>query len=203
MIGSPALLKLLHYEAEEGDLEQKRSYHYSSHYDHIGGGLQSCTMEHTSAVPPPNATWVAALGCGFCTMACLLSRRRHQEHWWVGGLGLGVGYYAALKSHKVGNGPQGHSGSLWCAVFGFLGMTMRLACHSGTFAFNLGCLGLSAYSIWFELGRFHWWSEWVTQHQRRIRPNRNAIDESVWAEYVPSHAETEFHRFKPLHVISQ
>lgn len=199
MLGSAALRKLLSYDAE-GDLHLKRPYHYSTHYEHIGGGLTSCSLEYPSVMEPPNGLWVSVAAMGFCLASCILSRKRHQEAWWMGGLGLSIGYYGAMKSHKVGNGPQGHLGSLWTSLFALLGMAMRAGIAVQSKAritpFTKICIGIAMADIWFELGRFHMWSDWVFQFKRR-RDGRGVM-EDVWAEYVPAHADTTFHHFTPL-----
>lgn len=193
---TPALSKLTHYDSD-GDLRLKRNYHVTTHFDHVPGVSGMCSMEYPAAVQPPSGA-IPHFGM-MCTtfIACLLSRRRHQEKWWLGGVVLTVGYFTSGKFHKQGNGAQGHNAGVFLATFGVVGTTARCMGSSGATPFNVASIALFFLMGWYDWGMAHQWTAYIAQFKREISgASGKALETSLWIEFVPQHEATEFVHFK-------
>lgn len=192
MLGTSALKKLFFAEQEGDTLYLKRGYHSSTHWDQFPN---SAFLEYSSAVMPPNAFKISTMCMSACFLSCLLSRGRHSEKWWLCGLALGVGYYSAVKCHKVGNGCEGHTASMWCDVAGMIGFMARLIAKNGNRNFNAACLLAFSGLAWYDLGRFHMWSAWLGEYKKERTTGHLR---NIWTEYTPSSAEPELLPFRSV-----
>jgi hypothetical protein len=198
MISStPALSKLTHYSADE-DLRLKKNYHATTHFDQVPGLSGTCSMEYPSAVQPPSGEIPHfAMMAGTFT-ACLLSRRRHQEKWWLGGILMCVGYFVSAKFHRQGNGAQGHNGGVFLSTLGTVGMCARSMGNAGSPWFNVGSVMVFAVMGWYDWGMAHQWTAYLGQFKKEIGTSK-IYETSLWIEQVPQNVATEFVHFRPLH----
>lgn len=195
VLGSAAIRKVLFFETE-GDLQLKRSHHVSTHWDQLH--LSGCTMEFPAGVRPPCSSGSSALFSAGCFVACAISRNRHQERWWLGGLILATGYFTAYRYHSCGNGVQGHISSFWTSAMGVFGCSLRVLSNSGNRNFHSLCIAAFIVNMWFDIGRFHMWHAWIGCFRRTLAPNQKKHD-SIWKEFAPRDVVTEFLDFRPLH----
>jgi hypothetical protein len=194
-----ALRKISSYQADD-DLRLKRSYFFTTHLDHLGVG-SSCSMEYPAAVCPPSARKFHYGMSGATLFSCLLSRQRHQEKWWLGGLFLSLGYFIAAKFDEAGAGIQGHNAGVLISVFGTLGLTCRVIAGSGNRGFNLKALALLWAVGWYEWGMVHQWTAYITHYKQEMSGRAKSFETSLWVEYVPQHIDPVFLHYHGLKTI--
>jgi hypothetical protein len=199
MFGSEGLSKLVHYQSQ-GDLHLKRPYHYSTHFDHTGAnGTILC--EHPASRRPPYSTgyYMSLAGMVGTGLACVLSRRTHEEKWWLMNLVIVIGYFGSFKFHKSENGLIGHTSGIWCAGLGVLMSIGKLWAGAGSAKWNCRLAFLYAFQGWIDWGRLHQWVEHSNEIKRNVVTLRNTVVTSMWAEYIPSHEEPELVLMRRLH----
>jgi hypothetical protein len=183
-LGFQALTTLMHY-VSPGDIKQKRGYFNCTAVDHVGLG-SSTSMEFPAAVPPPPGTWMHGVASASCYAACLLSRNRHSEKWWVGGVILGMLYFSTFKFHYHGNSAQAHAAGFWIGSVGLLGTGARIVCGSGSLFINTySTLGFMAL-LYTDWGRCHMWTNYIAQFKREHYHAGRVISGSLLHEYLPT-----------------
>lgn len=198
MLGSGGLLKVLHYQSD-GDLHLKRPYHYSTHFDHTGAN-GSVICEYAAARRPPISTgyWLSLAGMVGTGLICFLSRRQHEEKWWLANLFLVVGYCGSFKFHKAENGMTGHISGVWCAGIGAFFAIMRMYGRAGNQKWNLRLLFIYMLQGWIDWGRMHQWIEHTNEIKKNVVPLKRTVVTSMWGEFIPSHMEAELILLRPL-----
>lgn len=181
-----ALRKLIYLDHDFTDLE-KGAVHYNTSYD--GPLLNSVSFEHPHSVRPPSGTQCSSYVLAATVLGSITMRARHKEKWWLGLMLIGVVQYTSMKAHKVNNGLVGHQTGFFAAAMLGLGSLARLVVRSGTPRWNLGMLATSAALAWYEVGRFHMWTEHVAWFRMHHNPHE-AFD--LLQEYVPQDIETAF-----------
>lgn len=193
---SPALGRLLHYDADE-DLKLKKSYHCTTAMDHVGV-FGNTAHEHPASLCPPSG----ALHHGFCAFlglsSCVLSRRRHTERWWFAGLFMTIGYFVAMKLHLGGCGTQGYNAGVWLASCGSIGFWTRIMAGSGSRFFNSLILSLLALQGWHDWGKAHMWTAYIAAYRQDQTPGGRVTTQSLWNEYLPRHTDPSFMQFQGL-----
>lgn len=187
MSGSFALRRLLFADNEEGEYYH-RGYHYRSAYEPL---MLSTWIERPAQIPP-TSRYNFSIACLLTTLsACSLMKKRNKEKWWFGLFMLTGIYYCGVKAHKVDNGLVGHQCGFFAAGLGTIGSTARLVLRSGPKKQNLSLLATFSTLMWYELGRFHFWSEHVIELRRLVTPQRSYnllsdyIDPSCPVEFLP------------------
>jgi hypothetical protein len=192
MSGSFALRKLLFDDEEEAHSVNRRGYHYAGAYAPL---LSSVAVVQPAAVLPKSGLPLACL-CLFSTfVGCLTMRVRNKEKWWLGMFSICTVYYSSVKAHKVNNGLVGHQSGFFAAGMGVIGCVARLMVKSGSFKWNVGCLTLFSSLLWYEIGRYHLWTEHVTEFRRAVTPERSY---NLLGEYVPQALEVEFLPYRAI-----
>ena len=193
-----ALRKLSHYEFDD-DLRLKRPGFASTHLDHLGCG-SSVSMEYPAGVCPPSARSYH-YGMSISVLAaCMLSRQRHQEKWWLGGMFMAIGYFISAKFDECGSGIQGHNSAFLMSVFGTIALTCRTIAGSGRRGFNLGCIGWLLLSGWYEFGMSHVWTAYLSHFKQEAIGNTRIFTTSLWEDYIPANIEPTFLTYRPLHL---
>lgn len=126
-------------------------------------------------------------------------RGRNKEKWWFGLLAMSGLYYLALKAHKVGNGLAGHQSGFYAAAVGLVGCSCRLAVHSGSRRVNALLVPVFMMMMWYEIGRYHLWSEHVVEFRRAESPERY---HSLLEDYVPQSVDVEFLPYREVKRVS-
>lgn len=177
MSGSFALRKLLYAESEAGEY-RFRGYHNLGAYDAL---LHSAWVEQPAAVQPRSRYRFASLCLVSSFLTCFFMKKRNKEKWWLGTFLITCVYYSSVKAHKVNNGLVGHQSGFFAAGMGVIGFGSRLILNSGTRKINVSGMLLFLAMMWYELGRFHLWSEYVTEFRRITAPQRsfNLLDEYI------------------------
>jgi hypothetical protein len=201
MLSSDAIRKILYFDdaqtASTGPSSaltrdgSKTGLRYSTCYD--GPILSSVGFETSSAIQPRSAYGYSAAILATTTLGCLTMRARNKEKWWVGLFGVNLVYFSALKAHKVENGLVGHQ----CGFFGdallIIGVVARIMVRSGSMKHNASLLCASSAMLWYDLGRFHLWSDYVAQLRRDVTPERSF---DLLAEFTPQDLAVEFLNFR-------
>ncbi|KAK7200216.1 hypothetical protein NESM_000073000 [Novymonas esmeraldas] len=185
MSGSFALRKLLFDRGDQEDVN-RRGFHYAGAYAPL---LHPVAVLQPAAVLPRSGLPFACV-CLFSSLAmCFTMKARNKEKWWLGMFAICAVYYSSVKAHKVDNGLVGHQSGFFAAGMGTIGCTARLMVRSGSPRRNVGGLALCTALLWYEMGRYHLWSEHVTEFRRDVTPERsyNLLD-----EFVPPSLEVEF-----------
>ena len=111
----------------------------------------------------------------------------------MGLFAITVVYFNAMKAHKVDNGLVGHQ----CAFFGdsalMIGSGCRMMVRSGSMRRNGVIFAVAAGLLWYDIGRFHLWADYVAQLRRELSPERSF---NLLQEYVPQDVEREFLFFR-------
>lgn len=191
MSGSFALRKLL-FDNEEEEHVNRRGYHFSGAYAPL---LSSVVVVQPAAVLPKSGLPLASLCLFSSFMSCLTMKVRNKERWWMGMFAICTVYYSSVKAHKVDNGLVGHQSGFFAAGMGVIGCTARLMVRSGSLKWNVGCLGLFTSLMWYEIGRYHLWTEHVTEFRREVTPERSY---DLLGEYVPQSLEVEFLPYRAI-----
>ncbi|CAD2218666.1 hypothetical protein AGDE_01363 [Angomonas deanei] len=191
MSGASALRKLLFAQDEEGEVN-RRGYHFSGTYEE---NLFSCRLDHPGVVQPRSALSVTSTCLAACFVGCLTMKTRNKEKWWFGLFLLCGVYYNALKAHKVGNGLVGHQGGFFAAGMGAIGCACRVLVRSGSRRNNLLLFSVFTSLMWYEVGRFHLWSEHVSEYKREVFPERS---HDLLSEYVPDTMVVEFLPYRSI-----
>ncbi|KPI87732.1 hypothetical protein ABL78_3205 [Leptomonas seymouri] len=191
MSGSLALRKLLFDDEEEQNVN-RRGYHYAGTYAPL---LCSVAVVQPAAVLPKSGLPLASFCLLSTFVSCLTMRVRNKEKWWMGMFGICTAYYSSVKAHKVNNGLVGHQSGFFAAGMGAIGCVARLMVKSGSFKWNVGCLGAFSALLWYEVGRYHLWTEHVTEFRREVTPERSY---DLLGEYVPQSLEIEFLPYRPI-----
>jgi hypothetical protein len=194
-----ALRKISHYHADE-DLRLKRGYYETTHFDHLGVG-SSCTLEYPAAVCPPSAKNFHYSMCAGALLSCLVSRQRHQEKWWIGGLFLSIGYFVSAKFDESGSGIQAHNAGVIMSGVGTLGLLCRTIANSGRRSFNVKCMGLLIATGWYEWGMSHIWTAYIAHFKQEATGRSSAFTTSLWIEYVPQHIDPTFVHYHKLQTL--
>lgn len=191
MSGSFALRKLLFDQGDQEDVN-RRGYHFAGAYAPL---LHPVAVLQPAAVLPRSGLPLAC-GCLFAAFTtCLTMKARHKEKWWMGMFAICTIYYGSVKAHKVDNGVLGHQSGFFAAGLGVVGCSARLMVRSGSACRNAAGLALFAALMWYELGRYHLWSEYMTEFRREIAPERSF---DLLGEYVPQSLEVEFLPYRRL-----
>lgn len=191
MSGSSALRKLLFAERDLGEQEH-RGYHYLGSYEAL---LHSAWIEQPASVSPRSGFTLASFCLFSSFMSCFFMKRRNKEKWWFGLFLITGVYYSSVKAHKVNNGLVGHQSGFFAAGMGAIGSTARLVLKSGHRNANLSLLALFSSMMWYELGRFHLWSEHVVEFRRMSTPQRSY---DLLNEYVSPSLHIEFLPYRSL-----
>eukprot|EP00672_Neobodo_designis_P026010 CAMPEP_0174851166 /NCGR_PEP_ID=MMETSP1114-20130205/22042_1 /TAXON_ID=312471 /ORGANISM="Neobodo designis, Strain CCAP 1951/1" /LENGTH=211 /DNA_ID=CAMNT_0016085683 /DNA_START=35 /DNA_END=666 /DNA_ORIENTATION=+ len=193
-----ALRKLSHYEYDD-DLRLKRPGFTTTHLDHVGVG-SSCSMEYPAGVCPPSARAyhysMSALAIG----SCMLSRQRHQEKWWLGGMFMAIGYFICGKFDEAGSGIQGHNAAFLLSTFGSIAMFCRHLAGSGNPMFNKLCISWLLLSGWYEFGMSHVWTAYLAYFKQEASGMTRLYTTSLWEDFVPANIEPTFLTYRPLHL---
>ncbi|EPY32396.1 hypothetical protein STCU_02832 [Strigomonas culicis] len=192
MSGSFALRKLLFADSEDGDVA-RRGYHFSGSYEPLM--YTGSRLDHPSVIAPKSGFRITSLCLGTCLLGCLLMKRRNKEKWWFGLFFICGMYYNALKAQKVGNGLVGHQAGFFAAGMGAVGSGCRLVLRSGSRRANSTALAVFMSLMWYEIGRYHLWSEHANEFRREVTPERSF---ELLSEFVPEHIEVEFIPYREL-----
>lgn len=191
MSGSFALQKLLYAEKELGEHEH-RGYHFSGIYEPL---LHSAQIDHPGSVTPRSSYRFSSL-CLFSSFtASFLMKKSRKEKWWLGLFLMSGLYYCSVKAHKVHNGLVGHQSGFFAAGLGTIGVFSRLIIKSGTFKTNFGLLCFFSTLLWYELGRFHLWSEHASQFRQIISPSQSS---DLFGEYFSPSVQVAFLPYRKL-----
>lgn len=191
MSSSPALRKLLFADREIGEQEH-RGYHYLGSYEVL---LHSAWIEQPASVTPRSGLKLASLCLFSSFMSCFFMKRRNKEKWWFGLFLITGVYYSSVKAHKVNNGLVGHQSGFFAAGMGVIGSTARIVLKSGRRIANLSLLAMFSTMMWYEIGRFHLWSEHVVEFRRLSTPQRSY---DLLSEYVSPNFNIEFLPYRSL-----
>nr|CCC89758.1 conserved hypothetical protein [Trypanosoma congolense IL3000] len=191
MSGSQALRRILYAEAEEGSVAC-RGYHQEGTYSAL---LSSVTVEQPAAVQPRSGLRLASTCLAGCFLGCLTMRARNMERWWFGLFFMGGLYYNAVKAHKVGNGLVGHQSGFFAAGLGVIGCGGRLLVHAGSPKMNKILILIFSSLMWYEVGRYHLWSEHVSELRKEVAPTRTY---NLLSEYVPKHIDADFLPYRSI-----
>jgi len=179
MWGASALRRLLFAEVEEGAVDQRRRYHFSTTYD---GLLSNILVDHRAGAVPDASAKQALLCSTVSAFGCITMRARNKERWWFALLVYCAGYFGAAKAHQSGNGLFGHQIGFWLSFGGCLGSIARVLNRYGTKRGNLGLLSLFGLLMWYEYGRYHLWEEHCGELKREVKPERTY---DLFAEFCP------------------
>lgn len=191
MISADALRRVLYTDVAKDD-GVRSGLRFHTAYD--GPLLQSVAFENPAATQPRSMFRFSMYVLGTSAFGCLTMRARNKEKWWLGLFGVTVMYFSALKGHKVDNGLVGHQLAFFADAMLVIGCFARLLVRSGSPSFNLALLGVGSSLAWFDLGRFHLWSDYVAQLRREVSPERSL---DLLDDYVPEDIDTEFMFFRP------
>lgn len=190
MISADALRRVLYSDIDK-DEGVRSGLRYHTSYD--GPLFQPMGFENPSAAQPRSMYRFSAYVLGCCTLGCLTMRARNKEKWWLGLFGATIMYFSALKGHKVDNGLVGHQLAFFSDAMLMIGSLARILVRSGSLRFNVGLLSMAGCLAWYDLGRFHLWSDYVAQLRREVSPERSL---DLLDDYVPSDIDTEFMFFR-------
>lgn len=191
MSGSFALRHLLYAEKQLGE-QKYRGYHFFGIYEPL---LYSAGMDNTASVIPRTAYRFSSL-CLFSTVAsCFFVRKSSKEKLWIGLFLMAGLYFCSMKAHKVDNGLVGHQSSFFAAGLGTIGVLSRMIMRSGTFRGNANLLCLFSFLLWYELGRFHLWSEHAGEFRQLVAPQ---FSSDLFSEYISPSCKVEFLPYRKL-----
>lgn len=191
MSGSFALRQLLYAEKELGE-DNYRGYHFFGIYETL---LYSAGIQHPASVTPRTAYRFSSL-CLFTSFAsCLLMRKSNKEKWWLGLFLMSGLYFCSMKAHKVGNGLVGHQSGFFAAGLGTIGVLSRIVLRAGKPATNAKLLTLFSFLLWYELGRFHLWSNHAGEFRQLVAPQPSA---DLFSEYISPSCQVEFLPYRKL-----
>lgn len=196
MISSDAIRKILYLDAtDEPARSSKAGHQYSCTYD---GPLMGCaSFEVNSSVIPRSKMRASGVFLGTCTLGLLSMRSRHKEKWWSGLFFVTVLSYFALKAHKVENGLLGHQIGFYSSCMLMIGSGARMAIRSGSRS-TMAPLHLVSWALlWYEVGRFHLWMDYMVQFKRDAHEGRGTFN--LLSEFVSQDIETEYLPFRSLH----
>ncbi|AAZ10331.1 uncharacterized protein TEOVI_000444300 [Trypanosoma equiperdum] len=184
MSDSHALRRLLYAGAEEGSVAP-RGHHHGGSY---GTLISSVAVEQPAAVQPRSGLRLSSACLAGCFLGCATMRAANRERWWLGLFFMGGLYYNAVKAHKVGNGLVGHQSGFFAAGLGAIGCVGRLLVRVGNPKANRRLLCMFAALMWYEVGRYHLWSEHATEFRKEVTPEHAY---GLLTEYVPPHIDTD------------
>lgn len=191
-----ALRKVTNYTFDD-DLRLKRGYYDSTHLDHVVGA--PCSLEYPASVCPPVARKYHYALSAAVMASVLLSRQRHQEKWWIGGVVVTTGFFVCAKFDESGSGIQAHNAGTLVNAFSAIALTCRTIAGSGNRSFNLKCIALCLVGGWYEFGMSHIWTAYITHFKQEATGRASAFRTSLWTDYVPQHIDPVFVHYHPLH----
>lgn len=190
MSGSSALRKILFAEKEVGE-QPFRGHQNVGVCEPL---MWSAVVQDPSAVLPRSGYRLSTFCFGTSFLSLFLSKGR-KEKWWFGVFLITSVYYHALKAHKVDNGLVGHQSGFYAAGMGMILTTGRLVLRSGQRATNAKLFLLCSAAMWYELGRFHMWSEYAVAYRKWMSPQRSY---NLMGEYFSPSCEVEFLPYRQL-----
>lgn len=181
-----ALRKILYAEVDK-DEGVRTGLRYQSAYD--GPLMNSFAFESPSAVRPSSAFRFSSVVLAACTLGCITMKSRNKEKWWLGLFAVTGMHFTSFKSHKVDNGIVGHQCAFFADGMLAIGCLARLLVRSGVARRNAQLLGVSLALMWYDIGRFHMWTDYVAQLRLVVSPERSV---DLLSDYVPNDVEAEF-----------
>ncbi|KAG8343164.1 hypothetical protein ERJ75_001609400 [Trypanosoma vivax] len=191
MANSHALCRLLYREREDGSVA-RRGYHYSGSYDSL---LSSAILDQPAAVQPRSGFRLSCACFGGCVLSCIFMKTQSSMRLWFTFFLMSGMYFGALKAHKVGNGLAGHQCGFFAAGLGTLSCVARLLTHTGRVRTNIRLFLTFVSLMWYEVGRYHLWSEHASEFRRNVTPQQTY---NLLTEYVPPDIEADFLPYRAI-----